>query len=292
MAMVDDFFGLVGGNADQQAAGGLGVVKEFETDGIEVALLGQALGDIGRVGAAGASEVRLPGERFRARQQGQPGQMDDQRGLAALGHAVGMAGQAKSGDVGGRVGAGGNHGVAAHVVEHGHAGDRGVKEFLAARACLVGRGGETGPQRLGEDQLIAGPGGGVGEDLLGMDDAGDRVTKLDLAIAHRVPADDDGAGLLKAVDASLKHFFKPRQFRVLVVGITQEVQAGERLAAHGVDIAQGVGGRDLTIQKWIIDHWRKKVDGLDQGDLVREAIDPRVVVRFGTDEEVWIGELG
>jgi hypothetical protein len=123
-----------------------------------------------------------------------------------------------------------------------------------------------------------------------MDNAGDGVAELDLGVADGVAADDDGAGLLKAFDAALKNLFEPCQARVFVVGIADEVESGERLASHGVDVAEGIGGGDLAIDKGLVDDRRKEVDGLNERNLIGEAVDARVVVRFGADEKVRVVE--
>jgi hypothetical protein len=48
----------------------------------------------------------------------------------------------------------------------------------------------------------------------------------------------------------------------------------------------------LPVEVRIVDHRREEVEGLDEGDLVGEAVDPRVVVRLGADEEVGVVDLG
>jgi hypothetical protein len=48
----------------------------------------------------------------------------------------------------------------------------------------------------------------------------------------------------------------------------------------------------LTIDVRIVHDRREKVDRLNDGEIVRETIDPRIVVGFGPDEKVGISYLG
>jgi hypothetical protein len=42
----------------------------------------------------------------------------------------------------------------------------------------------------------------------------------------------------------------------------------------------------LAIDERIIDHRRKEVDGLDDGQIIGEPIDTGIVMRLGADEKV------
>jgi hypothetical protein len=48
----------------------------------------------------------------------------------------------------------------------------------------------------------------------------------------------------------------------------------------------------LTVDVRVIDHRREKVDGLNQGQIVGEPIDPGVVVGLGADEDVGVVASG
>ena len=49
------------------------------------------------------------------------------------------------------------------------------------------------------------------------------------------------------------------------------------LSAHGVNVAQSVGGRDLSEGVGIVHDWGKEIDGLHQGQLGRNQIHSGVV---------------
>ncbi len=72
---------------------------------------------------------------------------------------------------------------------------------------------------------------------------------------------------------------------------TRYVQDGERLATHGIDVAQCVGGGDQAVLIGIIDNWRKKVHGLHQSKIVRQLEDTRVVSCVETNKQVRIDGL-
>src|ERR1051325_250629 len=149
--------------------------------------------------------------------------MNDQCDVAAHRHLVTMAGQAEAGDVGAGVGAELKHYIAADVVELNHAGTGGFKKLRRAVAALGGRGYDAGAERLGENEDIAGLGGGVGDDLLGMDQARNRVAELDFRIADRVAADDDGAGLGKAFGPAALDVAEPGELWILLVRVADEI---------------------------------------------------------------------
>jgi hypothetical protein len=57
-------------------------------------------------------------------------------------------------------------------------------------ALLDGRGNHSGPDGLGKDQAITGPGASVGQNAIGMDGARYRVAKLNFIVPNRVSAHD------------------------------------------------------------------------------------------------------
>ena len=59
-------------------------------------------------------------------------------------------------------------------------------------------------------------------------------------------------------------------------------------AAHGVDIAQRVGGRNLAEDVGVVDDGRKEIDRLDERQLGRELIHAGVVGCIEADQHVGI----
>ena len=77
-----------------------------------------------------------------------------------------------------------------------------------------------------------------------MDHAGDGVAKLDFRIAHAVAADHGASGFHHLGKAAGKNLLQ--NFEIAFLGKADHGQRGKRLSAHGVNIAQGIGGRDLA----------------------------------------------
>ena len=71
-------------------------------------------------------------------------------------------------------------------------------------------------------------------------------------------------------------------------GKADDVQRGERLAAHGVDVGQRVRRGDLSEEVRVVDDRREEVDRLHEREIVGQHEDPRVVEGLAPDEEARI----
>ncbi len=69
---------------------------------------------------------------------------------------------------------------------------------------------------------------------------------------------------------------------------SHQVDTGDRAATHGVHIAQRIGGADLSEQHGIVERWCDEVRSNHDGQLIHQAIDPRIVVGVVPDDEVGI----
>ena len=67
-----------------------------------------------------------------------------------------------------------------------------------------------------------------------------------------------------------------------------DVQTGQRPSPHRVDVAEGVGRGDPAEVVRVVDDGREKVDRLDQGQIVAEAVDPGVVAGGVADQNVGV----
>ena len=63
-------------------------------------------------------------------------------------------------------------------------------------------------------------------------------------------------------------------------------------AAHGVDVAHGVGRGDLAEGVGVVDDGREDVDRLDEGRARRRAVDAGVVAGVGRDEDARVEDAG
>ena len=68
-----------------------------------------------------------------------------------------------------------------------------------------------------------------------------------------------------------------------------DVQRHQHLAAHRVDVAHRVGGGDRAVRVRVVDDGREEVDGLDDREVVAQAVDGGVVRAIEPDEEVGEG---
>src|SRR6185437_4014510 len=224
--VLDQGFGTIGGNADEQPSRRLGIIKEFQPHGVRLALNAQERLYIRGIRGAGARAIGFVRQTFRARQERQFRQFDDDRRLTSLCHFVSVPGQTKAGNIGGRVDADLKHGLLADIVELYHAGARRCQYVIRAIAGLVRRRNEAGAQRLGQHELVAGSRQSVRQNVLRMDDAGHSVAELDFGIADSVAAENDDAGRLAALRAATEDFAQPRQFRIFVIGIADYIEGG------------------------------------------------------------------
>ena len=133
-------------------------------------------------------------------------------------------------------------------------------------------------------------GGGVGDDAVGPDDAHDRQPVFRLAVLHRVAAGDDDARLLRNVHSAEQH--APEHLLWQVLREADDVERKERSAPHGVDVAERVHRRDSAEVVGVVDDRWEEIDRLDYGQVVRQAVDGRIVARVEPDEQVIVLHVG
>ncbi len=293
MAFVDDAAGAEGagkdgkqvlggvfGQGDEEAAGGLGVVEKivefgdaFDAGLDEFAVVFGAAGD-----GAGAGVGESAGEEL------DRGGVDFEGDVAGERHFAGVAEEAEAGYVGTGAGAGFEHTFAGNVIEPEHGVLGGLRVFGAGDAAFDGGGDDAGAQRFGEDERVAGERAGVGEDARGVDRAGDGVAELDVFFVDGVAADQGAAGFVDFFGAAAENLFEDGE--VAGSGVGEDGEGGERARAHGVDVAQGVGGGDGAEGVGIVDDGGEEVDGLHEGTLRRELVHARIVGRLKPYEDV------
>jgi hypothetical protein len=104
-----------------------------------------------------------------------------------------------------------------------------------------------------------------------------------------VAARDDDAGLGGGVRATFEDARDDPEIHV--TGERGDIQGKERLRAHREDVAERVGCGDRAIQVRIVNDRREEIDGLDDGALVVELEDRRVITRLKPDDDARIGAL-
>lgn len=146
-----------------------------------------------------------------------------------------VAEQAKAGYVGHRASARGPCRGGRGVVERCHRLDRASEHRLVARPALAGGDDRTDAERLGEHEHVAGARARVGDELVGMDDAGDRKAVLGLGIVDRVPTDDRDAGAGRHLGAAAKDLAQDVDAKVLQRE-REDVHRRQRLPPHRVHV--------------------------------------------------------
>ena len=119
-----------------------------------------------------------------------------------------------------------------------------------------------------------------------MDKASDGQAVFWLLIQNTVSAGDERAGFIylaiaapeKRMDRALGHLLR----------YTEQVKRELWFAAHGVNVRQGVGGRNLAKQKRIVRNGWKKVHGLHQRKLVRQPVNRGVIAFVKAHQQIRI----
>lgn len=271
----DEGVGVLGRDRDQQAARCLRVKEKCAALGGDIAfVVHHAFGEFA-VGLESAGD-ELGADTFDG-----SGKKHDSLGEEAQadrrteGHFAGVTDDAETGDVGHGVGVVLERDFAGGLVERGHGYGGGVDPRGLGLGLLDGGGDDAGADGLGEDQCVAGTRGGVGKDARGIDGSGDGVTEFEFGIADAVAANDGASGLNHFAEASGEDLFED-----LGVTLFGEANHGERrdgATAHGIDIAESVGGGDLSEGEWVVDDGCEEVDGLDESERRRDKVDSGVV---------------
>lgn len=283
---------VVGWDAEEEAAAGLGVGEE-ETVG-----LGNGVGEGGGgfcraevgAGAAGDAAAVDEGEDLWI-DDGEEGVVEFGGDLALAAHAGEVAEEAEAGDVG----AGADEALlpdgGAGGVEGGHELGGGVGEGVGGEAAFDGGGDDAGADRFGEVEEVARFGTGVGDDVVGVDESGDGEAVEGLGVLDGVAAGEDAASLGDLVGTAAEDGVDDLGWED-VGGDADDVHGGDGASAHGVDVGEGIGGGDLAVEIGVVHDGGEKIEGLDEGALVIEAIDGGVVGGGGTDEEIGVVDLG
>jgi hypothetical protein len=101
-----------------------------------------------------------------------------------------------------------------------------------------------------------------------------------------VAANDGASGFDHLGKAASQDAFE--NFEIGFVGEADQGERGERASAHGVDVAERVGGGDLAEGVRIVDDGRKEVDGLHECLVGRELIHSGVVGSVKADQNVGV----
>jgi hypothetical protein len=119
-----------------------------------------------------------------------------------------------------------------------------------------------------------------------MDHPGHGVAEFEFVIADRMSTDDGATRFRHFRETAAQDLFE--DFRRTGSGERQDRERGNWPAAHGIHIAERVGGSDLAEKLRIIENGREKIHGLNYGEIVCESIYGCIVAGFKTDDDVRI----
>ncbi len=227
----------------------------------------------------------------RTGEQGDIGANDSELRVARSRDVREMTEQAEAGDVGGATAVERDCGAASNVVERRHRRDERGQVTSDQLSGLGRRRKNASADGLRENQDVADSGASVGEHAAWVDPASNGQAKLYLVVGDCVATNDYRArrvdDVLPSAENLAEHFD-----RQLARREGSDVHRGEGLAAHRVDIGQCVGGCNATEVVRVIDDRREEVNGLDEGEIVGQAKDPRVVEGLMTDKQTGINAPG
>ena len=172
------------------------------------------------------------------------------------------------------------------LVQRCHAADGGIHPGLLCRIFLYRGGNHARAQRLGEQQAVTGLRSGIAEDVARINQAGDGVSKLHLLVAHAVAADHRAPGFHHLGKAARQNLLEDFQTSLRRKADMRQRRDGP--PAHGIDIAQRIGGRDLPENIGIIHHGREEIHGLHQGHIRADLINSGVVGVIETYQDIRI----
>ncbi len=225
-----------------------------------------------------------------ARQSRHAGVVDLRSQATAVGHLHQMAEQAEARNV--------SHGAharklaeaAAGRVQGAHPVTRQTNVFGTQLGFLLGRGEDADTQWFGQVQPAASSGSVVAFHLLlvhqtGDGKAEDRFGRIDrmatsqrdaCCVAHRATTGDDFAG-----DFRRQHVNRP----------TKDGDGHERVATHGIDVADGIGGGNATEIVGIVDDGHEEVGGRYHPAFLVDTVHRRIVTRSVADPQTRIEVL-
>ena len=227
----------------------------------------------------------LPHELHHAVEDRHPTEGQARTHAAAGGHFVQMPEQTEPGDIGGRMDADVEGGARRTLVQRGHDAHGTCDERRGGQVTLDGRGNDAHAQRLREQQAIAGAGGRVAQNARRMHQAGDRHAVFRFLVVDAVATDDADIGFARLVRPATQDLAEHRH-RERLGGEGHDVQRQQRRRPHRVDVADGVGGRNLSVLIRVVDQRRDVVHGLRNRQVGRQSIHRRVVGSLKTNQQV------
>ena len=103
-----------------------------------------------------------------------------------------------------------------------------------------------------------------------------------------MPPDQGHAGLFYLVQPALYDLAEDLHIHLLERE-GHEIHGCLGNTAHGIDVAEGVGGRDLSEPVWVIHDRRKEIHGLNDGDIIGHLVNAGIICPFEPHKHIRIG---
>ena len=210
----------------------------------------------------------------------------DLTGQLAIHHFVQMTQEAETGNVGTAVDVILLAALGSILVEAGHGFDGLVHGFLSSLTHTVSGTDDANTQFLGDDQLVTGMAAIVGVDLVRVNSTHDRQTVLNIHIVDRVTANQHTAGFDDFLTAAAEDL--TQHIDIPALGETDDIHGSLYFTAHGINVAEGVGGSDLAEGIGIIHHGREEVHSLNDTDIIRHFINSCIVGTVEADQQIGV----
>src|SRR5271154_1234163 len=147
-------------------------------------------------------------------------------------------------------------------IQRAHPSDGCGKRLRSCAFFLQGRSDDPSSERLGKEQHVPRLRSHVAPDTFRINQTSDRITEQHVLIADRVAADDAALRFAHFGEAASNNLLK--DFGIALFRKPDNGQRGDGPAAHSVNVAQRVGGRNLPEEKWVVHDRRKKINRLDE----------------------------
>ncbi|OPZ20050.1 MAG: hypothetical protein BWZ10_00770 [candidate division BRC1 bacterium ADurb.BinA364] len=206
---------------------------------------------------------------------------------AAPRHLGQMSGQAEAGDVGAGVGAELDHQFGGVAIQRGHRLAGCAQALRRGAANLRGKGNHPRAQRLCQHEAIAWLGRVAGDNPSRIDQARDGESELDLFVVDAVAAEQRAAGFLQLERSAAQHSLQHGGIEA-VDRIADDGQRRQRPTAHGVDVGERIGRRDLAEEKRIVHAGSEDIDGLHERGALVEPVHTRVVPGRSAEQHIGI----
>ena len=148
----------------------------------------------------------------------------------------------------------------------------------------IGGTDEPHAQCFGQDELVSGPPGVIGIEVVRIYQARDREAVLDSRVCNGMPSCKDPARFGDFFRTAAQDLSQNVQIHTLWE--TDKVQRRLHFAAHRIDITEGIGRRDLAKRIGVLHHGREEIHRLHQCQIFCDLIHCRIIPTIIADQQI------